>query len=121
MNAIYVRDDVKVPQKFYLKAKERLHADIRSLTVRHNNETIVTNINSWISEQTHGQISDILKEGDVSADTIMLLVNALHFKGRWSEYGFDPNFTKRERFFNGKNDSQVDIMRTTGLYHFNGS
>lgn len=117
VNAIYVRDDVKVPQKFYLKAKERLHADIRSLTVRHNNETIVTNINSWISEQTHGQISDILKEGDVSADTIMLLVNALHFKGRWSEYGFDPNFTKRERFFNGKNDSQVDIMRTTGYFN----
>lgn len=117
VNAIYVRDNVKVPETFYLKAKERLHADIRSLAVRHNNDTIVTNINSWISQQTHGQISDILKEGDVTTDTVMLLINALHFKGRWAEYGFDINSTKRERFFNGKNYSQVNMMRTTGYFN----
>jgi len=40
-------------------------------------------INSWVEENTGGKIEDMLSSGDISPDTVLILSNAIYFKGLW--------------------------------------
>jgi serpin B len=39
-------------------------------------------ISSWVLEATKGLITDLLPHGSVDADTGLMLVNAIYFKGK---------------------------------------
>lgn len=45
-------------------------------------------INKWVGDKTGGLIPEVLK-APLSPDAVMLLINALYFKGAWTE-PFDP-------------------------------
>ena len=52
-------------------------------------------VNGWISDKTHGRIPETLDE--LSGSTVLLLINALYFKGAWT-YSFDPDDTRDGTF-----------------------
>ncbi|XP_057182133.1 antithrombin-III [Triplophysa rosa] len=45
-------------------------------------------INEWIANKTENRIKDTLPEGSIDSDTILVLVNAIYFKGQW-KHKFD--------------------------------
>jgi serpin B len=49
-------------------------------------------INDWVSYKTEGKINDLLPEGFISADTRLVLTNAIYFNAAWSSV-FDVNKT----------------------------
>ncbi|TEA35535.1 hypothetical protein DBR06_SOUSAS8910007 [Sousa chinensis] len=62
-------------------------------------------INSWVKTQTKGKIPNLLPEGSIDAETKMVLVNAVYFKGNWKTpfqkklnrlYPFRVNLTQRK-------------------------
>jgi serpin B len=55
-------------------------------------------INEWVSDRTHGRISDLLAPGSPAPDTRVVLANAIYFKGTWSS-PFDPELTRGAPFF----------------------
>ena len=68
----------------------------------------VEQINEWCKEKTHGKIEKIIEQ--LSPETIMILLNAVYFKGEWSNQ-FDKYFTKKLPFYNlSKNEIKVDTM-----------
>ncbi|XP_036914083.1 serpin B6-like [Sturnira hondurensis] len=68
-----------------------------------------THINSWVAKKTEGKITDLLSPNSVNADTHLVLVNAIYFKGNW-----DIQFKKetKERLFKiSKNEEKpVQMM-----------
>lgn len=42
-------------------------------------------INDWVAEQTADRITDLLPPGILTADTVMVLTNAIYFKANWME------------------------------------
>ena len=42
-------------------------------------------INAWVGKQTQDRIKDLLPDGSVNAMTRLVLVNAVHFLGKWEE------------------------------------
>ncbi len=40
-------------------------------------------INSWVEENTGGKIEDMLSSSDISPATVLILSNAIYFKGLW--------------------------------------
>jgi serpin B len=40
-------------------------------------------INNWIEENTGGKIEDMLSSSDISPNTVLILSNAIYFKGLW--------------------------------------
>jgi serpin B len=48
-------------------------------------------LNAWVSEKTRGLIP-VIAEAPLDADLVMMLLNALYFKGSWSRQ-FDPEAT----------------------------
>ncbi len=57
-------------------------------------------INAWVAGRTHEKIPKLLQQGQVTTDTVTVLVNALYLKARWAAE-FDPNHTAPETFTRG--------------------
>ena len=71
-------------------------------------------VNNWCSEKTHGKITKILDQLDASVQ--MILLNAVYFKGEWSNQ-FKESLTKKKTFYNlGTELKEVDTMNK--LDHF---
>ncbi|GBG91356.1 hypothetical protein CBR_g52243 [Chara braunii] len=77
-------------------------------------------INQWVSKQTSGKIPKIVPDGLLDADSLILLVNALYFKGLWQKV-FDASSTAPGDFMIPAIDGSVDtvsvpMMRNKGSY-----
>ncbi|XP_037375072.1 serpin B9 [Talpa occidentalis] len=67
-------------------------------------------INNWVSEKTEGKIQDLLQSNSISAQTKLVLVNAIYFKGRWNQE-FDKKNTMEMPFkINEKEQRPVQMM-----------
>ncbi len=54
-------------------------------------------INDWVDKNTHGKITDFLSSSDIDPLTVMVLTNAIYFKGLW-EIPFDTEKTQEKDF-----------------------
>ncbi|XP_009965821.3 ovalbumin-related protein X [Tyto alba] len=68
----------------YLKCVKKLYrTGLEMVNFKTTSDQARQLINSWVENQTNGQIQDILEPGSVDLDTMLVLVNAIYFKGIW--------------------------------------
>ncbi len=67
-------------------------------------------INGWASDNTNGKIPQVIDQ--ITAETVMFLMNALYFKGDWS-YQFDVSETQNRPFYL-ENGSQISVPTMAG-------
>ncbi|XP_006627563.2 plasminogen activator inhibitor 1 [Lepisosteus oculatus] len=81
-------------------------------------ETALKVINDWVYDNTEGMIPDFLPSGSVGEETRLVLLNAIHFQGRWM-VPFDPKLTQ-ERIFHCPNGSLVSVpmMQMTSRFNY---
>ncbi|KAM0013381.1 putative Serpin family protein [Helianthus debilis subsp. tardiflorus] len=73
----------------------------------HKAEEVADDVNSWAKEQTHDLIKEVITDKQVSDDTVLILTNAIYFKGTWSQQ-FNKSLTK-ERDFHLLNGNKVKV------------
>jgi serpin B len=66
-------------------------------------------INQWVSDRTHARISELMPSGSISADTRLVLVNAVYFHGRWA-VPFARDMTYDDVFHAPTGDVSVPTM-----------
>ncbi|EDV23068.1 uncharacterized protein TRIADDRAFT_63332 [Trichoplax adhaerens] len=70
-------------------------------------------INTWVENQTAKKIKDLIPASGINPLTRLILVNALYFKGNWSDK-FDKNLTQKMDFkIDNSNKVQVHMMSKT--------
>ena len=73
-------------------------------------------VNNWCSNKTHGKIDKILD--DLDFDILMILLNAVYFKGEWSSK-FETFSTKKLPFFNlGIEEVNIDTMTQIEYFRY---
>ena len=93
---------ISVLRKYYEAEAE--YADFKS-------SKTVDKVNSWISKKTNKMIPKMLNELD--DETVMLLINAVYFEGKWST-PFEKDNTTDWQFAGTKGEATVDMMRMFG-------
>ena len=74
----------------------------------------VEQVNNWCSNKTHGKIEKILHF--LNPQTIMILINAVYFKGEWL-FQFETEMTRNLSFFN-KGSEEVKVETMTQFENF---
>jgi serpin B len=71
-------------------------------------------INSWVSRKTRTRIKGLVDRQLIDADTPLVLINAIYFRGRWEQV-FDNADTRNEDWY-GPKKARVPMMHQRGSY-----
>ncbi|RDV36564.1 serpin family protein [Bradymonadaceae bacterium TMQ3] len=82
-------------------------AEMRIVDFTSATEAIRLEINQWVEDQTNERIKDLLPEGVLSAETRLVLVNAIYFYGSWLN-AFNEDLTE-DAAFTLLDESQVNV------------
>ena len=78
----------------------------------------VEQVNNWCSLKTHGKINKIID--DLGGGIVMILLNAIYFKGTWKKE-FKPEKTQKKYFYNFGDQTkpvQVDMMNIETKFNY---
>lgn len=109
-NGVFASKLYTVVDTYKANALKYYRSDFELLDFKTKSEESRRRINNWISSATKDKIRDMLSPGTIHGDTIMVLANAIYFKGTW-EKQFSSNDTQKRNFVVGPNDLiEVDMM-----------
>ena len=113
-NALWTRQELTFNPVFIQRNQDFYGAHVATLDVDDPQAPVA--INSWVRQHTAGKITEIVDKLDPS--TVMLLVNAIYFKGKWTTE-FDPARTQEHPFtlLDGQQISHP-LMIQTGRYPY---
>lgn len=103
--AILRPDFVKQTQAWY---------DAQTINLDFSNPAAVSQVNQWVSKETHDKIPKIIDGIDPAE--VALLLNAVYFKGQWTQK-FDPKQTQ-PRDFTLNNGAVRKVLRMAQSGHF---
>ncbi|EDL98339.1 rCG44069 [Rattus norvegicus] len=85
-------------RKFY-------EAEMEELDFKGAPEQSRQHINTWVAKKTEEKITELLSSGSVNANTPLVLVNAIYFKGNWKKQ-FNKEDTQEMPFKVTKNEEK---------------
>ncbi len=75
-------------------------------------------INGWVEDQTRNRIRDLIPPNVLTKDTLLVLANAIYFKGQWQE-PFNESGSHDATFaVHGNEKVEVPTMRTTKNFKY---
>ncbi|XP_005861605.1 PREDICTED: serpin B11 [Myotis brandtii] len=68
----------------YLSCSEKLYqARLQAVDFQKSTEETRQTINAWVASKTNGKITNLFGKGTIDSSSVMVLVNAIYFKGQW--------------------------------------
>ena len=125
-NALWLSDEIPVYESYQDIARQIYLADIETVNFDKDGvKETVAKINNWASNNTNGKIKKVISDGDVDKDTVMVINNAIYFKGTWVTQ-FPADDTAESDFWkNGAESVDTDFMNVGGgtfdYAHSNGA
>lgn len=111
-NSIWVKDKISLKTDFSNGVKDYFSAEIFSRDF--SSKSLISEINNWCSDKTHGLIKKAADNLDPS--TLMALVNALYFNGKWTDE-FDKAQSGKFSALNSQK-TDVKLMSRTASYAY---
>ena len=96
-NRLWPRTGYDLRDDYVRLLKARYGVTVQPLDYR-DTEAARTTINRWVEQQTEDRIKNLVLPGNLSAETLLVLVNAIYFKGNWASQ-FDPALTREAPFW----------------------
>jgi len=93
-NSIWYRLGMDIRQDFLSTCETYFDAEVTGLDF--NSPGAAPAINTWVDDKTNGKIKKIV-ESPIPSEMVLYLINAIYFKGTWTEQ-FDPELTRDDLF-----------------------
>nr|XP_020030290.1 serpin B4-like [Castor canadensis] len=107
----FLQEYVENTKKFYL-------ANVEPVDFLEAAEESRKKINSWVEKQTNEKIKDLFPKDSFNNSIVLVLVNAIYFKGLWDQQ-FKKEYTEEMKFWlNKKISKPVQMMSQTNHFKF---
>ena len=110
-NSLWMQEDKtwaeNMDTDFLKPAREYYSATAEELNFAERPQEAVSRINAWAEDNTKGMIPHVIN--NVSPDTVMALMNAVYFEGKW-EIPFLEDDTVEAAFHGTDGDVTTDLM-----------
>ncbi|XP_052516278.1 serpin B4-like [Budorcas taxicolor] len=117
-NRLYGEKEFPFLQEYMDNVKKFYLASVESADFKHAAEESRKMINSWVESQTNERIKGLFPKDSLDSTTVLVLVNAVYFKGQWNEK-FEEESTTEEKFWLNKDTSKpVQMMKQTNSFNF---
>lgn len=109
-NRMYSEQTFPVVKSYISLLQTHYDTTIESVDFKNSSEVARAAINRWVEDVTNAKIKDLLPDKSVDDSTLLVLVNAIYFKGLWATQ-FDPKATRPLDFnVDSKTKKQVDML-----------
>ena len=105
-NALFGEKTQSFKSTFTGTVKANYGAGLELADFLHKADAERQRINGWVETETHDKIKNLLPQGIITADTKLVLVNAIYFKASWDK-AFKTANTSKEKFTT-KSGAKVD-------------
>ena len=113
-NSLWARKGITFEKPFLTANQQYFNAKVTALDFSDPDATGI--INAWVDASTSGRIKEIVSRIDQS--DILFLINAVYFKGNWTEQ-FDKGLThERDFFLPGGTAARRQMMARDGKYSY---
>lgn len=106
-NGIWAHQRAELDSEYENDLTEYFSAEVDEVSTF--DDSVRDDINQWVEQLTDGMIRELIKPGVLNEDTSVVLVNAIYFKGLWSNK-FDTEDTQQVPFKGLNGDRQVELM-----------
>ena len=116
-NAMWPQKDFPVLDSYLNTIKVNYGANVKTLDYVNQTEASRIAINNWVEEKTHERIKDIIPKGEIDETTLLVLTNAVYFKGRWQSEFYEDD-TKNATFTAEDGSThEIAFMNQRELYY----
>ncbi len=105
-NSLWPQEGYVLLKPFLQDLKTYYGSTITPVDYRRNTEKARKTINAWVEKKTRDKIRELLQPGILTSLTRLTLVNAIYFKGDWTN-SFDSAKTTESAFFS--DDARVNV------------
>lgn len=115
-NSLWARADIPFVPAFMAAVRAAYRAELAN--VNFLAPDTCGRINQWVETATRNRITDLVNQQDMTEDTILILINAIYFKGKW-EKPFEREATQALPFTRA--DGRVrshPLMTQSGTYRY---
>ncbi|XP_051465187.1 serpin B4-like [Apus apus] len=104
-------------QQYLDSTKKFYRAELEAVNFKYTEEEAREKINFWVENETNGKIKDLFAAELIDPSTVLVLVNAIYFKGKWAAE-FKKEDTKETYFQLNKNEKKtVRMMFQEGYFN----
>lgn len=117
-NALWAQEDYRFLDSYLELVRENYNAQAERVNYLTAPQKATETINAWVEDKTEGKITDLIAPGALSAQTRLVLTNAIYFKGSWAEQ-FDKELTHEAPFYISRQDTvQAPLMHRRDEYRY---
>jgi serpin B len=117
-NSLWAQKGKDFLPTFLDPATKDFGATLKQVDYRTAAESARKDINSWVSDSTKGKITDLLAPGVLTADTRLVLVNAIYFKGLWARPFPKSSTTNAPFSITAEQKTQAPLMHVTASFKY---
>ena len=116
-NALWVQQGYRIDSDYQKAVADFYDSSCNELDFRALPDHAVKSINAWVVGKTAGKIKELIRRQLISADTRLILTNAIYFKGKWASE-FDKSHTWDEDWHGASGVRKVPMMHQRRGYLF---
>ncbi|XP_026107611.1 neuroserpin-like [Carassius auratus] len=95
-NSLFLQTGVHFSEDFLQLMKKYFRAEVETVDFSQS-EAVADRINSWVLNHTESKIQNLVSADDFSSSTMIMLANAVYFRGSWKNQ-FRPENTRTFSF-----------------------
>lgn len=112
-NSLWTQNGLAIERPFSSTLADQYGVELETADFEGDPLAALQNVNAWVAEATADRIPMLLSEGQVTALTRFILVNAVHLDADWAS-PFDPESTQPGDFTRGDGSViETDVMSQT--------